>query len=110
MKYLLEFPGGPSPLANEAPADQLLAAKRKLEAALSDGSIDAAYTKVGGGGLMVVNSSSHQALARVLRTYNVTDANVTPLLSTVDVIAAYHEAKVSGKVPPWVKAATSKKK
>jgi hypothetical protein len=107
MKYLIEFKGGPSPMMN-ATTDQLAYAKDKLQTALSDGSIDFAFTKVGGGAVMVVNSSSHEALTRILRSYNVTDAQVTPLVPTVDVIEGYHQAKASGYVPPVVKEALQK--
>jgi hypothetical protein len=93
MKYLLTFaPETPSPFT-QLSADALAAGKAKLAAAMQDGSVDVAYHKIGGGGFMVVNSSSHDALAKILRGYNLTDVEVTPLLDTQDVLTGYQQAR-----------------
>jgi len=93
MKYLLSFAGAvPSPFAT-LPADQLAAAQAKLVTALKDGSLDCAYSKLGGGGFMVVNSSSHEALTKIIRGYHLTDIEVTPLIETADLLGGYEEAR-----------------
>lgn len=93
MKYLISFAGAvPSPYSTLT-VDQLAAGQAKLATALKDGSVDCAYSKVGGGGFMVVNSSSHEALTRILRGYHLTDVEVTPLIATMDLLGGYAEAR-----------------
>jgi len=107
VKYLLEFAPERKGPFESASLDVLKSATDKLRGALKDGSIDVAYTKVGGGALMVVNSSSHEALGRILRNYGATDVVVTPLLDTVKVMEAYHEERAAGG-PKWLKSAKKK--
>jgi hypothetical protein len=91
VKYLLTFPAGyPSPVQSLT-AEQLSEGLGKLDAGIKDGSVDVAYTKVGGGAIMVVNSPSHEALTRILRGHHVSHVEVTPLVGMRDVIQGYLE-------------------
>ena len=91
MKYLLHFAHGRrSPFA-DAEHEHMRNALMKLNKGFKDGSIDCCYTKVGGGGFVVVNSSNHESLTRMLRLYGITDAEVTPVVDTRDVMEGYIE-------------------
>ena len=103
MKYLVAFNGEKESPFHHAKAEHLKAAKEKLEAALKDKSLDCCYHKVGGGGFMVVNSSSHESLTRILRKYALTDVDVHPLIDTRDLIDGYVEHKSKADNPQWVK-------
>jgi hypothetical protein len=100
MKYLIEFPPT-NPFAHANPT-HLAAGKARLEAALKDGSIDCFYSKVGGGGFLVANSSSHEALRRVLRTNGVVNVQITPVTHMADVIDGYIDYHKKGAPEPQV--------
>jgi hypothetical protein len=89
MKYLLSFPASyPSPVRSLTP-EQLSEGLNKLDAGIKDGSVDAAYSKVGGGTVMVVNAASHESLTRILRQYHIANVEVTPLVGLRDVLEEY---------------------
>ncbi len=88
MKYLIKSAAHGSYLEN-LDADTLKTIKEKLTKALGDGSLDCAYTYTGGGGFVVANSSSHEALNRVLRQMGVKHCSVVPVHETAKVVDAH---------------------
>jgi hypothetical protein len=89
MKFMLEFPSYHESRLYRAKPEHLREGLRRFQEALQDGSFDAAYTKVGGGGYIIVNSSDTATLTRILRKYLVHDVNVVPILETTQVIQGY---------------------
>ena len=95
MKFMLEFPAKGSPFTNSRPED-LREAKRLLENALAAGTLDCAYSKVGGGGYAVMNADSVADLRKQLRALNVHDVEVIPVSTLTDVLDGYLEYHESG--------------
>jgi len=95
MKFMLEFPAKGSPFMKSRPED-LQEALRMLENAFAKGTIDCAYSKVGGGGYAVVNADTIAELRVMLRKLNVHDVEVHPVSLTTDVIKGYIEHHASG--------------
>ncbi|MDX1412703.1 MAG: hypothetical protein R3293_00845 [Candidatus Promineifilaceae bacterium] len=95
MKYMLEIPANGSPWAhlNEA---QLKEVHSRVKGALGNGSIDCAYSKVGGGGYVVVNVDDHAQLQRTLRMLDAHDVNIIPISALEDVLEEYIEQHESG--------------
>jgi hypothetical protein len=73
--------------------------KRMLQAGKDQGIIEAAYTLVGGGNVMIVNADSHEILARALRKLravaNAPHVEVHPILDTSEVLESY-EGQLDG--------------
>jgi hypothetical protein len=69
--------------------------KRMLEIGKQQGIIEAAYTLVGGGNIMIVNADSHEVLARALRKLravaNAPHVEVHPILDTSEVLDSYEK-------------------
>jgi len=95
MKFMLEFPAKGSPFTNSRPED-LREAQRLLENAFEKGTMDCAYSKVGGGGYAVVNAENVADLRMMLRRLNVHDVDVHPVSMLTDVIEGYLEFHESG--------------
>lgn len=95
MKFMLEFPAKGSPFAASRPED-LREALRMLQGAFEKGTLDCAYSKVGGGGYAVVNADSVADLRMLLRKLNVHDVNVQPVSALSDVIEGYLDFHESG--------------
>ena len=81
-----------------ADVESLIAFKKGIEAAIAKGSMKAAFTKVGGGTIFIVDSPSNGQLTLELRKHQITDAEVTPLVEFTEVLDAHIEFKKSGKV------------
>lgn len=95
MKYMLELPANGSPWAHMNAA-QLKEVHRRLQGAMENGSIDCAYSKVGGGGYVVVNADDHAQLQRTLRMLDAHDLNIIPISALEDVLEEYIEHHESG--------------
>ncbi|MDX6557607.1 MAG: hypothetical protein QOF72_656 [Blastocatellia bacterium] len=76
--------------------------KRMLQAGKDQGIIEAAYTLVGGGNVMIVNADSHEILARALRKLravaNAPHVEVHPILDTSEVLESYEGQLEGNKV------------
>jgi hypothetical protein len=70
--------------------------KRGIEKALSKGTIEGAYAKVGGGVVLVVNQPGHAELALELRKHHITDAEVIPMVPLVALLDAHIEYRQTG--------------
>lgn len=84
MLYMvsLKSPG----LTSKVEAEHLVTFKKGLEAAIAKGSIKGAYTKVGGGLVLIVDAEGNGQLTLELRKHQITDAEVVPLVNFLDVI------------------------
>lgn len=78
-------------------AGHIDAFKKGIEAALKKGSVKAAYSKVGGGLVLIVDSPSNAQLTVELRKSHITDAEVVPLVPLVDLLGAHLDYKATGK-------------
>jgi hypothetical protein len=97
MKYLVISKPGDS-LLKDADVDGLEKAKGMLQKGMDSGVIEGAYAFVGGGTAWIVNTDSHETLARGLRKLGLTGAHqvdVHPILDAIDVLDAYSKHKAS---------------
>jgi hypothetical protein len=78
--------------------EHLTAFKKGIEAAIEKGTITAAFTKVGGGIVLIVDSPSNAQLTLELRKHFITDAEVLPLVRLVDLLDAHIEHRKTGAV------------
>lgn len=78
-------------------AEHIDSFKKGIEAALTKGTIKAAYSKVGGGLVLIVDSPSNAQLTVELRKNHITDADVVPLVPLVDLLDAHLDYKKTGK-------------
>jgi hypothetical protein len=79
-------------------ADHLQKFKDGIQAAMQRGTIEGAYAKVGGGLVLIVDSPSNAQLTVELRKNQITDAEVIPLVSLVDLLDAHIEHRQTGVV------------
>lgn len=100
MKYAIIFP--PQGNLHHATKDHLDDGKQRLQKALDDKTIEAAYSKVGGGGIWIVNSESNHTLIKGLRKHLITNVEVIPIVDTVDVLDGHLEYHAAGTHPEWV--------
>lgn len=82
--------------AHKAEAEDLIAFKKGIEAAIAKGVVKGAYTKVGGGTVMIVDSPGNGQLTHELRKHFITDAEVVPLVSFLDVLDEHIKFKNHG--------------
>lgn len=95
-KYLLSFSAhSPSPFAG-LHHHALQTILDKLDAGMNDGSLECCYSKVGGGGFMVLNAKNNTALLRELRLMGITDVDVHPVVNTREVVEGYHQHATQG--------------
>jgi hypothetical protein len=92
MKYMvISKPGEMNPRGIDGEAVEQ--GKRMLQLGKEKGIIEAAYTLVGGGNVMIVNADSHELLARALRKLravaNAPYVEVHPILETLEVLESY---------------------
>ncbi|WP_448203908.1 hypothetical protein [Azospirillum sp. sgz302134] len=83
---------------NQMEEEHLQAFKDGVQKAMSKGSIVGAYSKVGGGLVLVVNSPGNAELTVELRKNFIMDAEVTPLVPLLDLLDAHVEHRRTGKV------------
>ena len=83
-------------LVGTMPEEGLVAFKKGIEAGLNKGTIKAAYTKVGGGMVLIVDSPSNAQLALELRKHQITDAEVIPVVGLLDLLDAHIEHRKTG--------------
>lgn len=105
MKFMLEFPARGYSLFSKSRPEDLREALRLLSGAMSEGTIDCAYSKVGGGGYAVVNADDIASLRMMLRRLNVNDVDVHPISNTTEVIQGYLDYHESGAHEEFTKQA-----
>ena len=98
MKFMLEFPARDNSIFQDMALPHLKEWLRRLEAGMANGSIDSAYSKVGGGGYFVVNAEDDQQLRRALRGLGIHEVDVVPVSATADVVKGYIDFHESGDI------------
>lgn len=96
MYYLINFQS--HNFVSTLAEDHLTAFKAGIEASLKKGAIKAAYSKVGGGLVLIVDSPSNAQLTVELRKNQITDAEVVPLVPLLDLLDAHIDHRRTGKV------------
>lgn len=72
--------------------------KSGVSAAMKKGSIACAYSRVGGGLVLIVDSPSNAQLTVELRKHSITDAEVIPLVPLSALIDAHIDHRKTGKI------------
>ncbi|WP_028604219.1 hypothetical protein [Ottowia thiooxydans] len=96
MLYMVSLE--PKNLLAQASAEAVRKFKAGFQAGKDKGIIKAAYSKVGGGLILIIDSPSNASLTINLREHHITDAEVVPLVDFMDVVDAYIEHKETGAV------------
>ena len=94
MKYMVIVKNEQSTLALMDEED-LESTKGAIEGAIGRGVLVGAYAFVGGGSLLIVDTESNGSLAYALRKLGIFNAEVTPLIDTLSLIAGYQEHRRS---------------
>jgi hypothetical protein len=77
---------------------ELVKFKSGVAALTAKGTIKAAYTKVGGGLVLIVESASNAALTVELRKHFITDAEIIPLVPLDAFLDAHIDYRKTGKI------------
>lgn len=94
MKYLIVAKPGPTPIPVEQGAELLQMGLSYIKGKLADGTLDASYNVIGGGGLAIGNADTpEQILANLLDypLYPFFSWEVTPLLDLESSLEKYME-------------------
>lgn len=78
--------------------EQLKTLRHGLQKLQTKGTVKAAYSKVGGGMVFIVESPSNAQLTVELRRHFITDAEVIPLVPLDALVEAHVENRETGKV------------
>ena len=95
MKYLITGKSGTTPIPREQGAVLLQAGLEWINAKLADGTIDAAYNIIGGGGTGIANAETHEEILALLLEYPLYPFfrwEITPLLDFEDSAKQYIES------------------
>lgn len=84
-------------LVAQMPEEHLDAFKNGIEAGLAKGTLKAAYARVGGGTILIVDSPNNAQLSLELRKHFITDAEVVPLIALTDLLEAHIEHRQTGQ-------------
>jgi len=73
--------------------ERLLDIRKGIQEGFEAGAIQASYTITGGGSFWVIEAETEAVVSRMLRTLGVKNAEVTPVVRTLDLIDAYIEQR-----------------
>jgi hypothetical protein len=92
MKYLIRANPGITPIPREQGAVLMQAGLEWLKVKLADGTLDAAYNIMGGGGAGIGNAETHEEILRLLLEYPLYPFfswEITPLLDLEESLKQY---------------------